>query len=439
MRSRRDSETGQAAVLLALAFVGLLAFTALAIDGGNAYLTRRNAQNAADSAALGGTRAIQRLLYPMPGDLPVASPDTYLRVLINDAAQRNGVADTNDDPQDDINTYVEAYYVNASGDRVSDLQVGMQGYPHSIPEGTRGVEAMVDIPFDSFIAGIIGRPTMQASASAGSIFNLSHTSVGGAIWANALNCDPNTLKLTGEQQIVNGTVHSNGNLHIAGNTSKPSYFTGTLEYAPDSESFLNVVGANIFDPPDNAPVPTTPEDKADLFDIEDFAEYGVEAAEARARGEYHYLGQGMIVNKTLENAGLLQDGVLAPGLYFTNGSFSLSESLTAVDVTLVARGDIKFSGSNHHFVHYEPQLLFFANGDGEPKCNHKAIQTSSSMNTWYGFIYAPNGGVVMSHADNSALYGIIFAHTIDISGSDFQFNYDVAVDPLRPPTIVLVW
>jgi hypothetical protein len=436
MRSRRDSELGQAAVLLALAFVGLLAFTALAIDGGNAYLTRRNAQNAADSAALGGTRAIQRLLYPMPGDPPVESPDTYLRVLINDAAQRNGVADTNGNPQDDINGHVQAYYVNASGDRVSEVQIGMQE-SGTIPEGTRGVEALVDIPFDSFIAGIIGRPTMQASASAGSIFNLSQTSVGGAIWANALNCDPNTLKLTGEQQIVEGTVHSNGDLHILGNDNKPSVFTGTLEHAPTSEAHVN--GAEIFDPPDNAPVPTIPEDKADLFDIEDFAQYGVEAAEARARGEYHYMGYGTIKNSTLANAGLLVDEVLAPGLYFAEDDFSLSGSLTAVDVTLVARGDIKFSGSNHHFVHYEPQLLFFANGPGEPACNHDAIFTSSSMNTWYGFIYAPNGGVTMSHADNSALYGIIFAHTIDISGSDFDFNYDVTVDPLKPPTIVLVW
>jgi hypothetical protein len=435
MRLRRDSEGGQAAVLLALAFVGLLAFTALAIDGGNAYLTRRNAQNAADSAALGGTRAIQRLLYPMPGDLPVESPDTYLRILINDAAQRNGVADTNGNPQDDVNAYVEAYYINAGGDRVSDLQVGMQGYPHSIPEGARGVEATVDIPFDSFIAGIIGRPTMQASASAGSIFNLSHTSVGAAIWANALDCDPNTLKLTGSAQIVNGSAHSNGDLQIEGNESEPSVFTGTLEYVTDP----HVGGAIIVDPPDNEPTETLPEDKSNLFDIEDFAPGGEEALEAAARGEYHYMGAGTIKNATLEHDGLLVDGLLEPGLYFAENDFALSGSITAVDVTLVARGDISFSGSNHHFVHYEPQLLFFANGPGAPSCNHNAIKTSSSMNTWYGFIYAPNGAVQMSHADNSALYGIILAHTIDISGSDFQFNYDVTVDPLRPPAIVLVW
>lgn len=434
MRSKRDSEAGQAAVILALAFVGLLAFAALSIDGGNAFLTRRNAQNAADAAALGGARTVQRLLYPMPEDPPMASPDTYLRALINDAAQRNGVPDSNEDPQDSVNTNVQAYYINAGGDRVSEIEIGSQEV-NRIPDGARGVEALVDIPFDSFIAGIIGRPTMQASAAAGSVYMPSRPSVGAAIWANSTECDPNTLKLTGSCQIVDGSVHSNGDLNIDGNTNDPSVFTGTLEYATDP----HVQGAIIVDPPDNTPTLTDPEDKSDLFDIEDFAPGGDEALEALARSEYHYMGAGTIKNTTLEQMGLLVDEELAPGLYFAENDFSLSGSLSAVDVTLVARGSISFSGSDHHFVHYEPQLLFFANGPGVPTCNYVAIKTSSSMNTWYGFIYAPNGAVVMSHADNSALYGIIFANTIDISGADFQFNYDVTVDPLKPPNIVLVW
>ena len=434
MRLRRDSEAGQAAVLLALAFVGLLAFTALAIDGGNAYLTRRNAQNAADAAALGGARAVQRLLYPMPDDTPVEAPDTHLRRLIADVAQRNGVPDTNGDPQDLVNANVEAYYINATGERISEVQIGMHDIS-AVPTGTRGVEAIAHIPFDSFIAGIIGRHTMQASAGAGSVFMLSRTTVGGAIWANATNCDPNTLKLTGELQIVNGTVHSNGDLQILGNTSKPSIITGTLEYATNP----HVQGAIIVDPPDNAPVLTEPEDKSGIFDIEDYAPGGDRAAIALARGEYHYMGAGKIGNKDLETMGLLQDGELRAGLYFAENDFDLSGSVTAVDVTLVARGSISFSGSNHHFVHYEPQLLFFANEPGAPACNRTAIKVSSSLNTWYGFIYAPNGGVSMSNAANSALYGIIFAHTIDISGSNFEFNYDVTMDPLKPPTIVLFW
>ncbi len=49
-----QSESGQALVLIALALVVLLGFTALAVDGGMVYSDRRHAQNAADAASLAG-------------------------------------------------------------------------------------------------------------------------------------------------------------------------------------------------------------------------------------------------------------------------------------------------------------------------------------------------------------------------------------------------
>jgi Flp pilus assembly protein TadG len=47
-------EKGQALILIALAAIGLFAFSALAIDGSRVYSDRRHAQNAADAAALAG-------------------------------------------------------------------------------------------------------------------------------------------------------------------------------------------------------------------------------------------------------------------------------------------------------------------------------------------------------------------------------------------------
>jgi hypothetical protein len=54
MNNKRSRENGQAIVLLAFAFIGLIGFTALAIDGGMVYSDRRHAQNAADAASLAG-------------------------------------------------------------------------------------------------------------------------------------------------------------------------------------------------------------------------------------------------------------------------------------------------------------------------------------------------------------------------------------------------
>lgn len=54
----QPSQRGQALVLIAFAIVGLIAITALAIDGGNVFSERRHAQSAADDGALAGGLAI---------------------------------------------------------------------------------------------------------------------------------------------------------------------------------------------------------------------------------------------------------------------------------------------------------------------------------------------------------------------------------------------
>lgn len=52
--SRLPTQRGQALILIVFAIVALVAITGLAVDGGNAYSDRRQAQNAADSAAVAG-------------------------------------------------------------------------------------------------------------------------------------------------------------------------------------------------------------------------------------------------------------------------------------------------------------------------------------------------------------------------------------------------
>lgn len=62
MNAKASSESGQIMVLLALAFVGLLGFAALAIDTGMVYTDRRNDQNAADAAALAGMQQTMQIV-----------------------------------------------------------------------------------------------------------------------------------------------------------------------------------------------------------------------------------------------------------------------------------------------------------------------------------------------------------------------------------------
>ncbi len=60
MNNTVKHESGQVLVLVVLGMVALIGVTALVVDGGNVFLDRREAQNAADSAAHGqraGARA----------------------------------------------------------------------------------------------------------------------------------------------------------------------------------------------------------------------------------------------------------------------------------------------------------------------------------------------------------------------------------------------
>ncbi len=62
MKTRQRSESGQALILLTLAIVALLGFTALAVDGSMVYSDRRFAQTAADASALAGASAAAQVI-----------------------------------------------------------------------------------------------------------------------------------------------------------------------------------------------------------------------------------------------------------------------------------------------------------------------------------------------------------------------------------------
>ncbi len=152
---------GQTLILVALAAVALIAFVALAVDGSNAYSARREAQSAADGAAIAGTW----VMVEYTGGSPVAD---ILR-KVNTYAESNGVADTNGIPGDPINNNVLAYYVDADGNRLIDDQ-GQDWELHTgpliLPSNARGIEAVTTISRTTFFARVIGVNTIQARATA---------------------------------------------------------------------------------------------------------------------------------------------------------------------------------------------------------------------------------------------------------------------------------
>src|SRR6185436_4464378 len=82
-------ERGQALIVIALAAIGLVAITGLAIDGSAKFSDRRHAQNAADTAALAGAYAL-------------ANADPYWDLAALNRALDNGY---DDNPLDEVEVY----------------------------------------------------------------------------------------------------------------------------------------------------------------------------------------------------------------------------------------------------------------------------------------------------------------------------------------------
>jgi len=146
-------------VMFALSLVGLLAMVALVLDGGYLYVQRRTAQSAADAAALAGTGELSRA--PSQFDSTVGAA-----VCTYDLANAFGISPT----------VTHAYFVDTAGNQTGGeiplpSACGGSGGSVTIPWNTgassaNGVHVEVNIPFHTFLAGMLGVVNITAAASA---------------------------------------------------------------------------------------------------------------------------------------------------------------------------------------------------------------------------------------------------------------------------------
>jgi len=151
----KKNESGQAAIIIALALVAMIAFVALAIDAGNAYTAKREAQNAADAAALAATRQLV-LECSLGGDGAVAG---RIRARADELVGANNA---------DVSK-AEVYYTLQAADGYTrsgyQVQEGVD-VPCGCGVGSAmGVEIVVSNPTESFLAGIVGVEALGAKAT----------------------------------------------------------------------------------------------------------------------------------------------------------------------------------------------------------------------------------------------------------------------------------
>lgn len=398
-----QNEQGQAIVIMAFIMVGLIAFLALAVDGGNTYVERRRAQNAADAGALAGARTIW--IQRTQGN---EFESTVLQ-SINTAAEANGIEDTDGAPGNHINANVEAVYTNREGvDLPGPIEVGALGV---IPPGAEGIRVIAQREFTGFFTNLIGRPDLAADAAAIAVIIPPHGCGDFAIYAGCEDCSPNTVHVSGSGPIINGGgIHSNDDIHV----NNMTITNGFIEYGSQCgpQDCGNITSSDQVEP---TPLPG-------LWDIEDFRPGGSAAIDAGA--QYYYI------------SGNMSDSDLAAhgdGLYYVSGNIDLHAPVGKV--TLVAEGEIKITGSANIHTFQQNWPLLFSNSSNSQQ---GAINISGSDAQWTGFIYAPNGLASISAADNSTLQGAIYANEVDLTGAHIFINYDPAFCPPQRARVILL-
>lgn len=126
MNKIHSSEKGQILILLVLVVIGLLGFTALAIDGGMIFADRRYTQSAADAASLAGAGAAAELVQTndidfvkwlcsssiLQSSVSVAGQKAIESALANDYQDVREYPDIGIDGQVNVTCYDEGEYID---------------------------------------------------------------------------------------------------------------------------------------------------------------------------------------------------------------------------------------------------------------------------------------------------------------------------------------
>jgi hypothetical protein len=150
-------------VIVAIALTALIAMTGLVIDGGIAWSNRRQAQNAADSAALAGTRVLGLDLKwraaGASGTPPFAAADAAVCDAINVALAYNENTGQDIDQIDCISGSPDAVYVNF--DRLDVGQVG-----DGIPITAQGVRVQAQGNSATLLMSVVSIDSIKVETEA---------------------------------------------------------------------------------------------------------------------------------------------------------------------------------------------------------------------------------------------------------------------------------
>jgi len=493
---RNNSQKGQALILIAFGIVALIGFTALAVDGGRVFSDRRNAQNAADTAALA---AALEEIYSQYGKGTLG----YEQIGLNRAAD-NGYSN-GADSQVTVEFCDDAA---AAGDPCTGLP------PAAIPSEYIRVVIVSDVHMT--FARVLGREFVTNKVQAishviGTLVNNPFNAGAGLYSVRNDNID-DCFKVNGSADLTlhdtgifinctgNSALFLNGsadigmdaNAQVAGCTNDPSFpisGTGTIDCNVDQQIANKDTFKNV---PTTLPAPTC----------------SGNAQISGGTASPGPTGAGFV------SVNINGDTTFMPGTYcFINGAGikptggkSIRGTAGTVRLVMFSGSDIDLKGADNNFVDLEiyanssdfdlygvlnaDRFRFFGVGSSDFALHAGAVFTSTdtyiysetgsidfdaqasadmhtppqgdkfsglliympwdnpndfelnggSNNTWYGTVLIPHGNVTYNGGAGFELHGQVIAYTFQINGggsSDIYFDTDVIYTEPNNPSMEL--
>jgi Flp pilus assembly protein TadG len=373
---------GQVLVIAVAAMLVLSFMLGLALDGGRGYWERRQAQNAAEHAALA---AAWELCHN------TVEHDDW-EDAARDAAADNGFVHNGTD--------VWVTPTNASG----------------------LITVTVRSRLGTTFAALMGFETIDAAGRA--VADCRSTSGGGfALFAGGNNCKAlgkYQIEFSGGHNVIDGAIHSNDNIRFNGSDN-------TVDGETTYVSTLELGGSgNTFTPPHH-------QDGTKGWPVTFLKATYRALAEQSATDNYYFttspIDWAYITSRPNPN-----------GLYYSTQKIDISGSgPVTYGLTLVSEKEVIIGGSNLTLNPYMDNLLAFSAVEQplNDRCDKEGVKMSGGSNHWKGFIYAPDSAIIMDGSSNSTLVGSLIGWAIKVSGSTLNNTADPSFFP-GPPVLRLV-
>jgi hypothetical protein len=363
-------------MLLLVVITVIFVVGVIVVDVGLWLSERRQAQSAADMAALAAATELR-------------NSNNAVRAKGLDFARRNGF----DNNAAHVSVTVTPRF-NGNADQV---------------------EVIIEEVSPPLFGQILGLANMDIGARAVARIQDSPPAVGYAMFVSYSSCSgSDRLEIDGSETEVEGAVHSNSKIHV---DSSRNDFNGPLTYVC-SGGFDNDGSNNSYNP---AP------QRVSLRPVPLNYVYGDFGCTRSFSGNIELDRISSLWNNNNPNTRRLRDNVIC-----ATGNITLDNSDVTGRVTLVAGGKLDIEGSELDLTPLWNNVVMFAGSNGGD-----AIEIEGSESRFTGFIFAPNGRIEVEGSE-TRINGSLVAEEIRIRGSETRIDATGIGQTPSPPTIWLV-